>query len=278
MHKTHREQYIITPCRTRSRLVQSLESFGIHIPTQSSQQSMSLQKRADQRQHALALRHQENLERIIQKALDRSEKVLSITQPDQDWLEHFLELAERTAHARMQELWARVLLMESQSPGSISIRTLRLIALLTPYEASVLRRAKSITVFEKRMSRHKIVIGYQQKPRFIRAFSKKTTAQANIAKCGVNYPDILTLVELGILHADLIETGLLPERRAMPLVLGSQRVSITPLEKELVLTYFRYTPIGEELCRLISSTPNEDYLIELEQALTPKFLLQEEGY
>ncbi|RUO40031.1 TIGR03899 family protein [Aliidiomarina taiwanensis] len=278
MHKTHREQYIITPCRSRSRLVQSLEAFGIHIPMHASEQSLSLASRYEQRQHALTLRHQENLERIIQRALDKSDKILSITRPDQDWLEHFLELAERTAHPRMQELWARVLLLESQSPSSFSIRTLRVLALLTPYEASVLRRAKSMTAFEKRTSRHKIIIGYQQKPRFLRAFSKKTAAQANIAKCGLNYPDILALVELGILHADLIETGLLTMRRAMQLSSGSQRISVTPLEKELVLTYFRYTPIGEELCRLIPSTQNEEYWQELEQALEPKFLLQQDTY
>jgi len=278
VHSSHREQYIITPCRSRSRLVQSLEALGIQIPLHGKQKQASLQQRVEHRQLAAVLRHQENLERIVQKALEKSDQVLSINQPHQDWLEHFLELAERTSHPRMQELWARVLIIESKAPGSFSFRTLQLLASLTPYEATLLRRAKNITSFEKRTARHKIIIGFQQKPRFTRAFSKKITGQANIAKCGLNYPDVLTLVELGILHSELIETGILQARHAVQMQLAGQRIAITPLEKELVLTYFRYTPTGEELCRLIKSTQHERYWEELGQALTPKFLLQQETY
>jgi|SRR5690554_2192771 len=276
MHNARRTKHIITPCRTRSRLIQSLEEFGFNLATGESKGFDNLALRAQDRQHALLARHQANLECIIQLTLERSDRVATITQPDSDWLEHFLELAARTSHARMQELWSRVLLMESQSPGSFSVRSLKVLAELTPYEAVVFRKAKAFTAYEKRVARHKIIIGYQQRPRFFKILFNSSMKQLNLSKCGLNYPDILNLVDLGILHADMIESGFLTVKKGIPLTLANQRVVLTPLTKDLVLTYFRFTPIGEELCRLINATFSEPYWEELEQSFAGKFLLHKE--
>jgi len=278
MRNARHAQHIITPCRSRSRLMQSLEEFGLQLPSAHTAGFVALESRAHDRQQVLLARHQANLERIIQLTLERSDRINSITQPDPDWLEHFLELAERTSHTRMQELWSRVLLMESQSPGSFSVRALRVLAELTPYEAVILRKAKAFTAYEKRAARHKIIIGYQQRPRFMKLLLSPTMQQVNLAKCGLNYPDILSLVDLGLLHADMIESGILQQKKGIVLSLSSVRVVLTPMMNDLVLTYFRYTPIGEELCRLISASFNDTYWGELEQTFEGKFLLQKGNY
>lgn len=274
MPSARRTPHVITPCRSRSRLMQSLEEFGLHLPSTYQPGFLALDARAQERQTTLRARHQENLERIIQLTLDRSERLASITQPDADWLEHFLELAERASNPRMQELWSRVLLMESQTPGSFSVRTLKTLAELTPYEAVIVRKAKAFTTYEKRSGRHKIIIGYQQRPRFIKLRMNPIVQQINLARCGLSYPDLLNLIDLGLLHADMIESGLLPIQKGIHLSLSSQRLILTPLMNGLVLTYFRYTPIGEELCRLINASFNESYWQEMEQLFTGKFLLQ----
>lgn len=276
MCSARRTQHIITPCRTRSRLIQSLEEFGYNLSAAELIGFDNLQLRAKDREQAIRARHQANLERIIQLTLERSDRVTTITQPDSDWLERFLELAKRTSHTRMQELWSRVLLMESQSPGRFSVRALNVLAELTPYEAVILRKAKAFTAYEKRVARHKIIIGYQQRPRFLKVLFKTNMKQLNLSKCGLNYPDILTLVDLGILHAEMIESGFLPAKKGITLSLANQRIVLTPLQQDLVLTYFRFTPIGEELCRLINATFSEMYWEELEQSFAGKFLLHKE--
>lgn len=276
MRSARHAQHIITPCRSRSRLMQSLEELGVQLPSVGLPGFAHLELRAQERQQVLLAQHQANLERIVQLTLDRSDRITSITQPDPDWLEHFLELAERASNSRMQELWSRVLLMESQTPGSFSVRALKVLAELTPSEAVIFRKAKAFTAYEKRLARHKVIIGYQQRPRFMKLLISPVMQQVNLAKCGLNYPDILSLVDLGLLHADMIETGILQPKKGIPFTLSNERMLLTPLVNDLVITYFRYTPIGEELCRLINATFNEAYWDELEQTFTGKFLLHKE--
>lgn len=277
MQTAHRRQtHIITPCRSKSRLITSLAQFGIHQiePTRHNSNN-DIEIRATERLTALERRHQVNIEQIVQMTVERSEKLTSISHPDPDWLEHFLHFAKQSSHPRMQELWARVLLMESQSPSSFSVRALRVLADLTPYEAVILRKTKSFTFFDKQSNRHKIIIGYQQKPKiFGLLVPSPKLKQINIAHCGLNYPDILTLVDLGLLHGDLIESGILNPGRSLQLFQSQEQLTLTPQTKDLVLTYFRYTPVGEELCKLIPSKINSHYLEELQLQLQPKFNFQ----
>lgn len=143
MRSARHTQHIITPCRSRSRLMQSLEELGLQLPSAGLPGIVGLEHRAQERQQVLHARHQANIERIVQLTLDRSDRITSITQPEADWLERFLELAEKSSNSRMQELWSRVLLMESQTPGSFSVRALKVLAELTPYEAVIFRKAKA---------------------------------------------------------------------------------------------------------------------------------------
>lgn len=273
MKAAHHEHVMITPCRTRARLQQSLEALGVSYVKRSRAEFDHISNRAQARADAMAARHQENLETIAALAIERSDRVSSISQPEPDWLEQFLRLAEQTSNPRMQELWARVLLLETQQPGSFSVRTLRVLADLTPYETSVLKRAKSFTAFDRKASRHKIVVGYQQRPGLL-SLLKAGQAQINLGRCGLGYPDLLSLMELGIIHQDLIETGILPRHKGIQLSWSGKKAQLIPLASDLLLTYFKYTGVGEELCRLIVAQPNDTYLEELEQVFLQKYLLQ----
>ncbi|MCC5854457.1 MAG: TIGR03899 family protein [Idiomarina sp.] len=265
-----------SPTRNQHRLLMSLEELGVYHPDQAPVGFDNAAARADERRTALTARHQQNLERIIALALERSEQVTSFSQPEPDWLEHYLSLAESTSNLRMQELWARVLLAESQQPGSFSVRTLRLLAELTPYEATLLRRAKALTALERGTGRYKIILGYYHKPTLWRWLTLTRPNQLNLARSGLTYPDVLTLGELGILHQDAIESGPLPSGRSLQLTWGAHRLQMTPKEPGLILSYLKYTRLGEELCRLIPTTIQADYKEQLEQAFKLNFLLQSE--
>src|SRR5690554_3987055 len=275
MKTAPQEKVIITPCRTRSRLQQSLEELGVSYIRSGSTRFDHVELRAKYRSDSIAARHQRNIESIVSLALDRSERVTSISEPDPDWLELFLTLAEKTSNPRMQELWARVLLIETRQPSSFSIRTLRVLAELSAYETSILKRAKSLTALDRKSGRHKILVGYQQRPGLLRLL-KPSQVQINLGRCGLSYPDLLALMELGIIHQDLIETGLLERNQALQLSWSGTKAHLIPLANELIVTYFKYTGIGEELCRLIITQPNQEYLAELEQAFSAKYLLQYE--
>lgn len=77
MRNARHAQHIITPCRSRSRLMQSLEEFGLQLPSAHTAGFVALESRAHDRQQVLLARHQANLERIIQLTLERSDQLLS---------------------------------------------------------------------------------------------------------------------------------------------------------------------------------------------------------
>ena len=68
-------------------------------------------------------RRQENMERITEKSLPQLESGSDPSKMEDDWVTNFFDKSRIVSDNDMQELWARVLAGEANSPGSYSKRT-----------------------------------------------------------------------------------------------------------------------------------------------------------
>lgn len=75
-------------------------------------------------------RKQQNVEAIAQIAAEEiaTDPVEPLNDPEDDWLNVFTRYAEDSSSERARRLWGRVLAGEFRAPGSISLRTLRLLS------------------------------------------------------------------------------------------------------------------------------------------------------
>lgn len=81
-------------------------------------------------------RKQENIESITEKAIAAISPDASPDKMDDDWVANFSDKCRLTSDQEMQEMWAKILAGEANSPGSFSKRTVSLVATLSKMEAS----------------------------------------------------------------------------------------------------------------------------------------------
>lgn len=94
-----------------------------------------IQRRAMTRFFAEEGRKQANIESITRKALPDVSPGAEPERMDNDWIVNFLDRCRLTSDDQMQELWARVLAGEANSPGRFSKRTVNLVASLDKNDA-----------------------------------------------------------------------------------------------------------------------------------------------
>lgn len=95
-----------------------------------------IQRRAAERWFTEETMKQQNLERIVQKAMIALSAAARPENIEQDWLVNFLDKARLISDAEMQSLWAAILAGEADSPGKFSKRTLSVLTTLSKWEAS----------------------------------------------------------------------------------------------------------------------------------------------
>ena len=79
---------------------------------------------------------QENIEDVTAKALPHVQDDSRPEDIEEDWITHFFDRCRLTSDKEMQELWARILAGEANSPGAFSKRTVNLVATLDKEEAA----------------------------------------------------------------------------------------------------------------------------------------------
>ncbi|MCF1439464.1 MAG: TIGR03899 family protein, partial [Shewanella sp.] len=181
------------------------------------------------------------------------------TDLDPDWRHQFFQMAEQIYSRRMQELWARILASEIVKPGHFSLRTLHTLKQLTQREAQLLERALGVACQINDDGRLKIITGCRVTGGITGIFRKSPQSSINLSACGVPYSGILTLVDAGILHRGEFETGLLSAKVPLALSLPDKHLQLTPKHPHLLLNYYSFTTLGEELSRLVVASSNSRY-------------------
>ncbi|OXS15475.1 TIGR03899 family protein [Zobellella denitrificans] len=211
---------------------------------------------------------QKNLETIVQLAHRASSDDVG-SEPDPDWLSHFLALAENIRHPAMQQFWAGILTQEIARPGHCSIPALNCLRQMTQKDALLLQRASALSChFGDDQLR--LLFGYQHRTMLQGLRQHKLS----LGHHRLSYAGLLQLFELGLLHQSELESGELPAGAPLKLALHSRQLVLTPARKGVRLLYYRFTSIGNELAALMSDNPPGDYLRELTELLAPLGLLE----
>lgn len=87
-----------------------------------------LMRRAAQRFVDEETRKQLNMERIVEKTIPNVDPNAPTDDVEDDWITNFFDKCRSVSDVEMQNLWARILSDEANSPGSFSRKTINLVA------------------------------------------------------------------------------------------------------------------------------------------------------
>jgi len=231
----------------------------------------SLLTRAEKRQQLQLIKRQQNIESIMSQAMVFCPDVTGVNYPDSDWVERFITLCEDTSNDSMQKLWAKILAGETVSPGTFSIKSLQTLKQMTQREADALQKCTAICGYNEKDDSHLILLGYYKKPSLFDLLRKGNKVSLNLGKAGISFPQVLTLMDIGLLYRKEIESASLKVGQEMHISFLSQRVTLKPKNNDLVLSYYKFTQTGDELRKLINSPVNKGYKQLLNTALEDEF-------
>lgn len=243
-----------------------LASEGDYRPADSS-----VAQRALHRQTKLLSQYQANLETIFSLALEHTPSDVTGTDLDVDWSHQFFQMAEQIHGRKMQELWAKILASELVKPGNYSLRTLTTLKQLTLREAIILEKALGMSMRFNQEPRLKLLNCYKLTGGVKQYFRKNTLMPIGLSQFGMPYSSVLTLIEAGILYSNEFETGLLEANTPIAVTTSEGQFTLTPKNAHLLFNYYRFTPIGDELCSLITPRHDNAYSDNIRQVLSQDF-------
>lgn len=233
----------------------------------------TLQQRASKRRQLTLLRQQQNIETIMALAIEYCPHISSDEEPDPDWIERFITLAEDTSNQAMQQLWAKILAGETIKPGTFSYKSLLALKQMTLKEADALQRAVSITARSVQDNSGLILLGYYKKPTLLNLFRLQGKTNLNLSKAGLSFPNILTLIDIAVFYDQEIESTELSIGQEYSLLFKNIDCTLRAKKNGLVLTYYKFTQTGDELTTLSNPQLNTNYKLQLDTLFSSDFEL-----
>jgi uncharacterized repeat protein (TIGR03899 family) len=240
-----------------------------HVVEKSTESEVtdSLLLRAQRRAQMKLERQQFNLERVLLLAQEFCTDQIVANEIDPDWFHQFSELVQDISTHSMQKLWAKILAGEISQPGSFSFKTLMLLRQMSFKDAQSLQAAASLSCRNKSAEPSHIYFGYVQRGSFWRWIRGKNRGMLNLSQFGLTYPQILNLMDLGLLHQSEIESGELIKGKPFQWLYHQQCLEGIVQHHGIVLQYYKFTATGAELLPLLSSSPQPLYSQALQTLL-----------
>lgn len=253
-----------------SRIFNIAETYGLDALLQPETPEKNTLERALIRERKRKELRQKNLEQIL-KLAHVSCKDETAGAPDQDWLYRFFDMAQEVHNSAMQRLWAQVLKREVTNPGSTSMKALKVLQDMTPKEAQILQRAASLACSFGGDNSRKLLVGYRAQGGIFSFGKRNTTNNINVGNYQLPYSSLLVLFELGLMHGTELESGEIELDSPLPLLYQGKQVSLQAHSKGVRLLYYRFSPTGNELCKLLGNKPNMQYYDQMVALLGQKF-------
>jgi len=263
----------VTRKSSQQRISKWFSQAGVRVNS-SQHQTLSLAERSALKESILAQRKLRNLEKILGRALDFCLDEGKEEDIDADWFFSFVNMAEQIYSPAMQELWGKIFAVETARPGSFSLKTLGLLKQLTQKDAQIFRNAVNLTSRHKGESTPKLLLGYYQKPNVWSFFSSHKEHQLNLAEFALGYPDILSLMDLGLIHHSEIESGELPVDKTYEWRCAGHAIELSAKRPGTTLVYYKFTTTGAELCKLVTRQKQDVYVKSLKNILGRAFKLR----
>jgi uncharacterized repeat protein (TIGR03899 family) len=258
------------------RIAKWFSQAGIYSIT-NAKQNQSIDYKISERLKLKERRKILNLESILSKAINFCLDDGQTDDIDPDWFFSFIKMAEEIYSPPMQELWGKIFAVESGKPGSFSLNTLQLLKQLTQKDALIFRRAVNFASRQRGDSSPKLLIGYYRKKSLWSFLSTNSGHQLNLAQFGLSYPDLLALMDLGLIHHSEIESGEIPLGDTTEWRVAGHTMTLSPRLKALTLVYFKFTTTGAELSKLVNSQKQDHYVLALKQRLSGVFNIKNES-
>lgn len=258
-----------------SRLRAIAESHYLDALIREETPSQSLFERAMLREKQGKEQRQKNLEQIIKAAMAACKNEVA-GEPDFDWLVRYFDMAKEIHNSSMQKLWAQVLKREITNPGATSMKALKTLRDMTPKEAQTLQKASSLACSFGTDSSRKLLLGIKHQTGLFSFSRRESVDELSLGEYQLPYSSILLLVELGVLLATELESGEISKDAPLKLTYQGQEMTLAAKTKGITLTYYRFTPTGNELCQLLGHRSNAQYQEQLVALLNRKFMVKGE--
>jgi len=133
---------------THQRRMARAEGDKMVILANAANEVTDLQRRAAERWLAVESIRQQNIEAIADKAGRELPPTVGESPVEPSWTAKFFDSCKDVSQEEMQTLWARLLAGEVAAPGSFSLRTLQVLATLSPAEARLFDVLCSLVMHE----------------------------------------------------------------------------------------------------------------------------------
>ena len=257
--------------QTHQQKIERLFAQAGVSPTQSTDLKADISKKVNRRQYMVLQRKLMNLEKVMSLAMQYSLEAASNESIDPDWFFSFVQMAEDIHSLPMQELWGKILAVEVAKAGSFSLRTLRTLKQLTQKDAQMFNKAVGMACRQKNRANPQILIGYYQKPRIWSFLTLQKHHQINLAEFGLSYPEILSLIDMGLIYNSEIESGELQPGQKVEWRCGKETFFLSAMTTGVALNYYKFTSTGSELLSLVGAATNKNYLAGLKNLLDRAF-------
>ncbi|MDF6013833.1 TIGR03899 family protein [Vibrio harveyi] len=259
-----------------SRVQSIAQIYGLDALLQSDPPAKTALERAQLREQRRQEQRQKNLEQIL-KLAHSSCRDETAGEPDQDWLYRFFDMAQDIHNSSMQKLWAQVMKREVTNPGSTSMKALKVLKDMSPREAQTLQRAATLACSFGGDTSRKLLIGYKAHGGMFSFGKRDTTSNLNMGSFQLPYSSLLVLIELGLLHSTELESGEIGIETPLMLTYQGKNLSLQVNTKGVRLLYYRFTPTGNELCKLLGNKPNNQYYDQMLALLNQRFSVHSEA-
>jgi hypothetical protein len=187
-----------------------------------------------------------NIEAITQRSFPLLEEKASPDRVESDWIANFFDKCRIISDEEMQELWSRLLAGEANAPGSISKKTVNLLADLDKGDAILFT---NLCTFVWQIRRPTPLIFDVQAP----VYNAR----------GINFVSLVHLETLGLVRFDNtsgfkqlgLPKGGIARYHGRPVVVTFPKDADNELDIGRVLL----TQAGQELARVSSSSPDEGF-------------------
>jgi uncharacterized repeat protein (TIGR03899 family) len=220
---------------------------------------LSLAERSARRLQMRVEQQQRNLELVINLALNYCTEQITPQDVDPDWFQFYCDLIQNISTHSMQKLWAKILAGEISTPGSFSLKTLNLLKQMSYKDAVSMQLASSLSCRTRSQEPAHIYFGYVQQGSIWRWLAGKSRGILNLSQFGLSYPQILNLIDLGLIHQTEIETGELNKNHSLQWLYHQQMLQGTTKRQGVILQYYKFTSVGAELLPLLNGQPNLAY-------------------
>lgn len=272
-HKEQPQSKNSNNASTQMQLIGLAKQFVIDGALIPESKQATLEERSIKREKIAYLRKQQNLEMIIQKAVQYCSDNEVADRADKDWFNNFISLAEDVSNKTMQDLWAKILAGEISSPGSFSLKSLKAFKDLSIHDAKLLAKACAVAVKDKAQKNLRIISGAYQTPGLFNFFSKDREIKVNLNNFGLSYAELLNLADNKLIFIQETETTPISSGSELSFIYNGINLTLKANKNNSLISFYKFTPIGAELGQLIGDKPDSKYISHLKNDIGSIFAI-----